>query len=431
MRMARKHLGWYSKGLPASAEFRAAVNRETEAAKVRACWPRSSCRPSRGRRLAWPCGPLNRVSALSEQFPRASSIRCRKRSSWSMATGVIHYANLSAEQFFGVGRARLVGHPLDRVRARGHAALLAARAGAGDRRRGRRERRDLESPRIGNRFCAPAPVADRRERRLVAVRWPSSRSRRSIDRQMSNRSAARSVSALAAMLAHEIKNPLAGIRGAAQLLEVGAKAEDAPLAQLIVDETDRVAALVDRMEAFSDGLPSCAAPINIHQVLTGCGAGRQRRRQGVRCVEGYDPSLPAVLGDEDQLIQVFLNLVKNAAEAHAAATARGEIGCPPPTATACVSRVPRPAGAGRAAGGAVRTTARACRPHLREHLFQPSSPPRPTARASAWRWSPSWSPPTAACSISSPNPAGRCSGCCCPCERRRRTNRMNAASRRS
>lgn len=116
-------------------------------------------------------------------------------------------------------------------------------------------------------------------------------------------------------LAHEVKNPLAGIRGAAQLLLSNASAEDAALAQLIVDETERIRRLVDRVEAFSDARPPCAKPVNLHAVLD-----RVRRlisggAPAVRFKERYDPSLPDAVGDEDQLVQVMLNLVKNAAEA--------------------------------------------------------------------------------------------------------------------
>jgi two-component system nitrogen regulation sensor histidine kinase GlnL len=132
---------------------------------------------------------------------------------------------------------------------------------------------------------------------------------------------------LGRMLAHEIKNPLAGIRGAAQLLKSGARVEDTPLAQLIVDEVDRVKRLVDRMEAFSDDAAPTCRPINIHLVLDRVrtlavnGVG-----EGLAVVEDYDPSLPLTPGDEDQLIQIFLNLVKNAAEAaHRRGDGQGEI----------------------------------------------------------------------------------------------------------
>ena len=137
----------------------------------------------------------------------------------------------------------------------------------------------------------------------------------------------RSVVGLGRMLAHEIKNPLAGIRGAAQLLKGGAKAEDAPLAQLIIDETDRVSRLVDRMEAFSDDAAPARSEVNIHQVLDRVRAlAATGVADGLFMKEIYDPSLPPVWGEEDQLIQIFLNLVKNAAEAaHARRDGRGEV----------------------------------------------------------------------------------------------------------
>ncbi|MBV9512353.1 MAG: ATPase [Caulobacteraceae bacterium] len=137
----------------------------------------------------------------------------------------------------------------------------------------------------------------------------------------------RSVIGLGRMLAHEIKNPLAGIRGAAQLLKGGVKVEDAALAQLIVDETDRIRRLVDRMEAFSEDVKPERQAVNIHQVLDRVRAlAVNGVADGLVLRESYDPSLPATLGDEDMLIQVFLNLVKNAAEAaHSRGDGRGQV----------------------------------------------------------------------------------------------------------
>ncbi len=136
------------------------------------------------------------------------------------------------------------------------------------------------------------------------------------DLQLSHRGAARSVSGMAAMLAHEIKNPLSGIRGAAQLLEPGLDEADRSLARLICDETERIRNLVDQMEVFSDERPLELHPVNIHVVL-------DRVKQlvlagnppAITLREDYDPSLPPISGNHDQLVQVFLNLAKNAAEA--------------------------------------------------------------------------------------------------------------------
>ena len=139
---------------------------------------------------------------------------------------------------------------------------------------------------------------------------------RQMDRQLAQGRAARSVAGLAAVLAHEIKNPLSGIRGAAQLLEQSASDQDRELTQLICMESDRIRNLVDRMELFSDERPLQRGPVNIHDVL---GHVRKLAMTGfakdIVFQEHYDPSLPSVFGNRDQLIQVFLNLVKNSSEA--------------------------------------------------------------------------------------------------------------------
>ncbi len=147
-----------------------------------------------------------------------------------------------------------------------------------------------------------------------------------LDRQMSFLGAARGATAMAAMLAHEVKNPLSGIRGAAQLLEHGASEADIELCRLIQEESDRIRKLVDRMEMFGDR-PMERRAVNIHAVL---GHVRRIAETGFACniriVEEYDPSLPPVWGDRDQLVQILLNLVKNAAEAVASGSASGGAG---------------------------------------------------------------------------------------------------------
>jgi two-component system nitrogen regulation sensor histidine kinase GlnL len=174
----------------------------------------------------------------------------------------------------------------------------------------------LGGPRFGPYLVAlqVATIADSPGSLIITIHPRSLASK--IERQMTHRNAARSVTAMAAMLAHEIKNPLSGIRGAAQLLEQNANEDDRLLTQLIVDEADRICALVDRMEVFSDSRPLSRGPVNIHQVLEHvrrvAQSGFARR---VRFIERYDPSLPPTYANRDQLVQVFLNLIKNAAEA--------------------------------------------------------------------------------------------------------------------
>jgi two-component system nitrogen regulation sensor histidine kinase GlnL len=176
----------------------------------------------------------------------------------------------------------------------------------------------LSTPRIGDHTVSidAAPLAEDREKIVITVKEGSIAGR--IDHAMTQRGAVRSVNALAQMLAHEVKNPLSGIRGAAQLMETMVPTEDRHLARLITEETDRIVKLLERMEVFSDRPPLERAPVNIHEVLDRVlDIARNGFARGVRLVASYDPSLPPVLGDHDQLVQIFLNLVKNAAEATA------------------------------------------------------------------------------------------------------------------
>jgi len=137
-----------------------------------------------------------------------------------------------------------------------------------------------------------------------------------IDRSITHRGAARSVTALAAMLGHEVKNPLSGIRGAAQLLDGLVAPEDRELTRLIVEEADRIVALLERMDVFTDRPWLERQPVNIHEVLDHVILlQKSAQTKPVRFEVRYDPSLPPVYGDRDQLIQIFLNLLKNAVEA--------------------------------------------------------------------------------------------------------------------
>jgi two-component system nitrogen regulation sensor histidine kinase GlnL len=237
---------------------------------------------------------------------------------------VIRYVNHAGEQFFESSAMHLDGMRLTELLPADSPvfAILAQVRHTGTSVS--EEGVTLETPRIGTRFATirAALLAESDESVVVSIHERTIA--RKIDRQLVHRNAARSVSAMAAMLAHEVKNPLSGIRGAAQLLEQSAGEQDRELTRLIIDETDRICALVDRMEVFSDRRPLQRGPVNIHQVLE---HARKVAQNGfarhIRFIETYDPSLPPVLGHRDQLIQVFLNLIKNAAEA--APATNGEI----------------------------------------------------------------------------------------------------------
>ena len=225
------------------------------------------------------------------------------------------FANHAAEQFLGVSVSHLVqlrladlipaDNPLflllDQVRA--HEATVSDHDLA------------LESPRLHKRGITVQGSPLPEEPGSVVLVLSDASAARSLDRQLAYRGAARSVTGMAAILAHEVKNPLSGIRGAAQLLESTVVPADRELAVLIREEADRIRALVDRMEMFGEK-PIARTAVNIHRVLEHV---RKLAQSGfapaTRFHENYDPSLPPVWGNRDQLVQIVLNLVKNAAEA--------------------------------------------------------------------------------------------------------------------
>ncbi|WBO24243.1 two-component system sensor histidine kinase NtrB [Sphingomonas abietis] len=159
-----------------------------------------------------------------------------------------------------------------------------------------------------------APLPDRPGWRVILIHGRASHDLAARRGEQSSRGLP--AAAAASLLAHEIKNPLSGIRGAAQLLESGAPPEQVELTGLIRGEVDRIARLIDRMEGLSDTRPRPLEALNIHSVLShardlaSAGFAAERRIR-----EQYDPSLPDVLGNRDALVQIVLNLLKNAAEA--------------------------------------------------------------------------------------------------------------------
>ena len=239
----------------------------------------------------------------------------------------IVYANAAAEAFFSTGIVVLKRMRLDEVVAFG-CPLMALidqvrRSGSTVNEYGVEiTTPKFSGPELVDVYSGPLPdQAD-----LIVLMLQQRNMALMIERQLTHRAAARSVSGLAAVLAHEIKNPLSGIRGAAQLLEHELSDQDRSLTQLICSETDRIRKLVDRMEVFGDERPLTIEPVNIHDVLDHvrrlCESGAGR---GIRYLEDYDPSLPPVPGNRDKLVQAFLNLMKNAVEAIGANNNHGRI----------------------------------------------------------------------------------------------------------
>lgn len=224
--------------------------------------------------------------------------------------------NPAAEGFLMSSARAVIGQPVwDRLavdapledalhRARAHDAPLFvndADVGTGDR-----------APMQCNLQIAPLAGAPGTMLLLISPRELAGR----VTQNHSVKSAARSAIGMAEMLAHEIKNPLAGITGAAQLLSMGLKPQDLELTDLIVSESRRIVSLLEQVEQFGNVIAPDLQAVNVHDVLD-----RARRSAvvgfaaGMTVTEDYDPSLPFALGDPDQLLQVVLNLLKNASEA--------------------------------------------------------------------------------------------------------------------
>ncbi len=230
----------------------------------------------------------------------------------------ILFANPAAEQLLGAGRERLrsrelvdilpSGSPLiqllEHVRAKGGSIaeygidLPTSRSAKGDQ--------------IVDIYASPLPDS---EGKILLVVQPRAIMDK-MTRQLTHRDSVRSISAMASMLAHEIKNPLSGIRGAAQLVEHSLPEDEQPLAILIRQEVDRIVRLVERFEMFSDGRPIPLSPVNIHEVLDHVSRLASSGFAAHTAIEHrFDPSLPPILANRDRLVQAILNLVKNAAEA--------------------------------------------------------------------------------------------------------------------
>jgi two-component system, NtrC family, nitrogen regulation sensor histidine kinase GlnL len=241
--------------------------------------------------------------------------------------GRILHANSAAEAFFEVSQRVMQRQSLRDLVPFGSPILTLAEE---VRQRGSsvsEYRIDIGSPRIGAERIVDVfatPLGD--ETGHVVLMLQERTIADKMNRQLTHRGAARSLTALGAMLAHEIKNPLSGIKGAAQLLEQGADENDRMLTRLICDETDRIVKLVERMELFGDERPVERGPVDVHGVLDQVKRAAQSGfARHIRFSETYDPSLPPVHGNRDQLVQVVLNLVKNAAEAIGIDAPEGEI----------------------------------------------------------------------------------------------------------
>ncbi|MEL6767625.1 MAG: ATP-binding protein [Pseudomonadota bacterium] len=234
------------------------------------------------------------------------------------AQGEIIAVNATAEHFFAASERQLKGARLAEYAGSGSRVMALVEQAARDGISMADYDVELSWPEAPTRLVdlsvAQIGAADG-TRPLLLMLQPRSIAD-SMDRSLTHRDAARSMTGMAAMLAHEVKNPLAGISGAAQLLEMSLGERERELTDLIRAEADRISSLLEQVEEFGAIGPRRSVPVNIHDVLDravkSAKAGFARH---ARFIEEYDPSLPPVMGDPDKLIQIFINLLKNAGEA--------------------------------------------------------------------------------------------------------------------
>ncbi len=225
-------------------------------------------------------------------------------------------ANPAAEQFFGQSLRRLTGKPLFDTLSFNE-PRLAERLGDSETPVSAREI-DVTIAGVGTRRLdvTAAPVTD-------AVGWQVLTFHDSSAAEaMGGESGGAGDAMLRApeVLAHEIKNPLAGIRGAAQLLGRKLGKEEQALTRLIADEVDRIAKLIDQMQTLSRQTIAPLEPCNLHEAIRRASAVLAAAGgKGARIEEEFDPSLPPLLGNPDALVQVLINLLANAREACAGA----------------------------------------------------------------------------------------------------------------
>jgi two-component system nitrogen regulation sensor histidine kinase GlnL len=229
--------------------------------------------------------------------------------------GVVVFANAALEDVMGVSRRTIEGSPLSSYFTETQSfdnALLGAQTNAfATMRYDALLRRPLQDAMPVHVIVAPTEVAGEVLVELLPLEQQTRQDReeRLIDQAQANKELIRN-------LAHEIKNPLGGIRGAAQLLQMEVESKDLiEYTQVIIHEADRLQLLVDRLLA-PHRRPHVVGDVNIHEV---CERVRSlilaEFPKGLRVVRDYDTSIPEFRGDREQLIQTVLNIVHNAAQA--------------------------------------------------------------------------------------------------------------------
>jgi len=257
------------------------------------------------------------VSFLRPSGPSPDATRviaCLPQALIVMSPGLkICTVNSAAEQLLGQGARRLVGNPLAKVLTFGDDRLLGMMADSEAQINARDIATQIGKSDATRLNISVAPVAGWQGWQILTLTPPTELE--SLD-GIADAEKDHSVLRAPEILAHEIKNPLAGIRGAAQLIARKLRARDRPLADLIAEEVDRIARLIDQMQSLSRRTREPGASINTHEVIRRALSVIQASgTDGVKLVEEFDPSLPQVLANDEALMQVLINLVSNAVEA--------------------------------------------------------------------------------------------------------------------
>jgi len=225
---------------------------------------------------------------------------------------IISYANDASEAFFGRSRRRLEGQRIDATlmfeSERMNAALLSADGDISA------QDMELKTPHgVITVDINLSSVSKEPEWRIVIIS-PRNGGREHIGDQRDI--GQQQAMGAPAILGHEIKNPLAGIKGAAQLLARIVDEKNRALTELIVNEVDRIARLLDQMQKLGRSEPAEVAPANIHLLIErAIHSLRAANRAMPEISINYDPSLPDVLIDADGMVQILINLLQNAVDA--------------------------------------------------------------------------------------------------------------------
>ena len=228
---------------------------------------------------------------------------------------VIETLNMPAQQFWGRSQSAIVGKDLGDVLGPNKELNALCQRALGSPSGMRAFDVEVDRRFLGSVRCDVSASAFDDEGRVLLLMMPRTSPSQAQSFNPDLR-ASEGLHHLVSMLAHEIKNPLAGIKGAAQLIELTADSSGAELSHLIVEEADRLTALVNQFDFFSNSVQTQMTAVNLHEVLVRVETiARNSFGQHVVFKRQYDPSLPEAWGDKDRLVQVLLNIIKNACEA--------------------------------------------------------------------------------------------------------------------